>query len=466
MPEPVDEDLIEATIRRVAEAKAARQQDSSPTAEPPSAASGRRKAKNGPDEDAIEATIRRVQEQKAASERGGTIDPLSEDNDDEATAAGVALTAEVPSLDAEGPSLLEPDVAKSDVALDEDAITATIRRVQEQKVAAEAAEAGAPSTATQAHDGPDEDAIAATIRRVQEQKAAADAAAAAESAAEYHHEPPDEDAIAATIRRVREQKRALELRYDDEDDDATIAPASGAASDDATVLASAIAASERAYDPESFEPVSEVTYSDDVIARLERNLREAHHAIAALSARVEALERAADLASPAAVTPFPSRGDAWEEEHAKVAASAGFGTPARSPILRDPAPVPAVRPTLVEQPSEPQLIDTRPLPKPLPPIHVEPKRGLDLLPRTYRITVEDKRRGVDLVPLHRALLSMEGVKDMSLLSYNNGVAIVALETTGDLDTDGLGAFVSRAMSRAAKVEQHNEHTFVVKLAED
>ena len=57
------------------------------------------------------------------------------------------------------------------------------------------------------------------------------------------------------------------------------------------------------------------------------------------------------------------------------------------------------------------------------------------MPRTYRITVEDKRRGVDLVPLHRALLAMDGVKDMSLLSYNNGVALVALEMVNDIDAD-------------------------------
>ena len=115
---------------------------------------------------------------------------------------------------------------------------------------------------------------------------------------------------------------------------------------------------------------------------------------------------------------------------------------------------------------QPDRIDTRPLPQPLPPLHVEPKRGLELLPRTYRITVEDKRQGVDLVPLHRALLGMDGVKDMSLLSYNNGVAIVALETNGDIDPDLLRAAVSRAMQREAQVEVHNEHTMVVKLAED
>jgi hypothetical protein len=96
----------------------------------------------------------------------------------------------------------------------------------------------------------------------------------------------------------------------------------------------------------------------------------------------------------------------------------------------------------------------------------EPKRAFELLPRTYRLTVEDKRRGVDLVPLHRALLGMDGVRDMSLLSYSNGTAIVALETTVELDPDLLGKAVSRAMARDVKVEVHNEQTMVIKLAED
>jgi hypothetical protein len=71
-----------------------------------------------------------------------------------------------------------------------------------------------------------------------------------------------------------------------------------------------------------------------------------------------------------------------------------------------------------------------------------------------------------LVPLHRALQAMDGVRDMSLLSYNNGVALVSLETVSDIDPETLRRAVSRAMSREARVETHNEHTLVVKLAED
>jgi hypothetical protein len=88
------------------------------------------------------------------------------------------------------------------------------------------------------------------------------------------------------------------------------------------------------------------------------------------------------------------------------------------------------------------------------------------MPRQYRITVEDKRRGVDLVPLHRAMQGMDNVKDMSLLSYSNGVAIVLVESVGPIDPDSLGGAVAHAMARATKVEVHNEQTMVVKIQEE
>jgi len=121
--------------------------------------------------------------------------------------------------------------------------------------------------------------------------------------------------------------------------------------------------------------------------------------------------------------------------------------------------------TAIADLAAPDVIDTRPLPEPLPPL-VEPKRGFDLLPRNYRITVEDRRGGVDLVPLHRAMLGIEGARDMSLLSYNNGVAIVALETTDELDPEAMRLSVIRAMKCDARVEVHNENTMVVKLNEE
>jgi len=210
--------------------------------------------------------------------------------------------------------------------------------------------------------------------------------------------------------------------------------------------------------PASFHDAPGGVSAGPVDARLdaiERGIAEIRYTLASIVSRLDNLSRGGQpAAAPAApnITSFPS-----QPPEAVV-------PPARPSVLRDPQP--ASRSALAEQLSEPAAIDTRPLPKPLPPLQVESKRGLDLLPRSYRITVEDKRRGVDLVPLHRALLGMDGVRDMSLLSYNNGVAIVSLEMTGELDPDALGDCISRAMSRGAKVETHNEHTLVVKLAED
>jgi hypothetical protein len=215
--------------------------------------------------------------------------------------------------------------------------------------------------------------------------------------------------------------------------------------------------------PEATPAVAQLAPGDaDALARIERRVNDTAEALALLFERLErVLTMVERTAAGAAPPPAPARPQAIDDDYdAPILPRVSSGPP-RPAILRDPAPQTATAEHL-----EADVIDTRPLPKPLPPIQVESKRGLDLLPRTYRITVEDKRRGVDLVPLHRALLSMDGVKDMSLLSYNNGVAIVALETVNDIESDVLGQFVSRAMSRDAKVEVHNEHTMVVKLAED
>jgi hypothetical protein len=62
------------------------------------------------------------------------------------------------------------------------------------------------------------------------------------------------------------------------------------------------------------------------------------------------------------------------------------------------------------------------------------------------------------------MLGMAGVRDMSLLSYSNGTAIVALETEDELDPERVRVAMEQAMHRDARVEVHNESTMVVKLA--
>jgi hypothetical protein len=316
----------------------------------------------------------------------------------------------------------------------------------------------------------DEDLIEATIRRVAESKAAREAPAiempVAESIAPEIEKPDVEkaieqaerepapahalDEIEATIRRVAESKAAREapamqmpvaesIAPEDDADDFEVTPTPLMAASRGRGIARPLTAAAAAREPEhSWDGGG----NDAGIALQLADIKRQLDAITSM------LQELTGGSAPSSIGP------AWEQAAAATAVQ-------RPAIFRDNgARVPA--PEL-----EPEIIDTRPIPEPLPPLHVdEPKRGFDLLPRSYRITVEDKRRGVDLVPLHRALLSMEGVRDMSLLSYNNGVAIVALETTTELEPDALGAQVSRAMSRDARVEVHNEHTMVVKLAEE
>jgi hypothetical protein len=194
------------------------------------------------------------------------------------------------------------------------------------------------------------------------------------------------------------------------------------------------------------------------VEQLERTIAEMQAMLLSLRERIDGAATA-----PAGHAPQRADDEEWEDEAPQMQRVA-YGAPPRPAVFRDIAPAAPPPPPAASPPAAPRRADTAPVPERIA-ARAEERRGLDLLPRTYRITVEDKRRGVDLVPLHRALLAMDGVRDMSLLSYNNGVAIVSLETVSDIDPQVLARAVSRAMSREATVETHNERTLVVKLAE-
>lgn len=340
--------------------------------------------------------------------------------------------------------------------VNEDLIEATIRRIAASKAAAESeadgprdvaggselASGGAPglhlvpSSTDQSDDASrdpaaarpqvDESRIEATLRRIEAEQAvlAADA-----STARVHGAPPAMDAPAAG--------------------DAESANAAGTVDRSGAVR------------------------WEDAVQQLRLELEDTRRDLRALAVRFEAtlpaLQGAAaaphrpdrEPAAPASPDPVPFNDDNWDD--APQLPRIPMGGPPRPAILRDPSPRAATTHGL-DAPGDESLPVAEP--RPAPSGHAEPKRGFELLPRTYRLTVEDKRRGVDLVPLHRALLGMDGVRDMSLLSYSNGTAIVALETTAELDPDVLGKAVSRAMARDARVEVHNEQTMVIKLAED
>jgi hypothetical protein len=79
------------------------------------------------------------------------------------------------------------------------------------------------------------------------------------------------------------------------------------------------------------------------------------------------------------------------------------------------------------------------------------RKGLELLPQDYMMTVEDREGKVDLIPLHRALLGLVPVEAISLLSFANGVPVISLRSDGELDLDRLGSAVSAAMDRQCEV---------------
>jgi hypothetical protein len=91
----------------------------------------------------------------------------------------------------------------------------------------------------------------------------------------------------------------------------------------------------------------------------------------------------------------------------------------------------------------------------------EPLRGLDLLPQQYLMTVEDRESRVDLVPLHRALLSIAGMDDVSLVTYANGVPVISIRVQGELDLEKLQDAIAMGMDRECEViPQENNKLFI------
>jgi hypothetical protein len=328
---------------------------------------------------------------------------------------------------------------------EEDLIEATIRRVAEAKAAREATdEAGAVVEP----DGTDP----AEPETPQAEDPAVAAVDAWPGPSEGHAAPAvDEDLIEATIRRVAEARAAKEAEasHGEEADVPEIEmPAEEAVAP--VVVPRPIHAPEP--EPAPAEPSADGRWTAEVHA-LQQEVAAMQGMLRELQARVDAAYAIASASAPAR-REAPQDEEDWDDSPRLPRLP--LGQPPR-PVFRNPTPMTATAEHLVEDVEDAAAPDAGEAP---------PRRGFDLLPRTYRVTVEDKRRGVDLVPLHRALLGMDGVRDMSLLSYSNGVAIISIEMVHELDPELLRTAVARAMSREAKVEVHNETTMVVKLAEE
>ena len=91
----------------------------------------------------------------------------------------------------------------------------------------------------------------------------------------------------------------------------------------------------------------------------------------------------------------------------------------------------------------------------------EERRGLDLLSQRYLITVEDREGSVDLVPLHRALMGVKGVEEISLVSYANGVPVISVRHQGELEHARVREAIAAATDRECElIDQENGRLFV------
>ena len=75
------------------------------------------------------------------------------------------------------------------------------------------------------------------------------------------------------------------------------------------------------------------------------------------------------------------------------------------------------------------------------------RRGLELLPQLYMVTVEDRERRVDLVPLHRALQAVEGIDEITLVSFANGIPVVSLRARHEIDMEQLRNAVQSTLKK-------------------
>jgi len=208
-----------------------------------------------------------------------------------------------------------------------------------------------------------------------------------------------------------------------------------------------------------------VTEATQAIHFLRGTLRELAPLLRGVGELEEALQ---SLAAPGPQEP-PSRSEAapssggWPMPDRSDAVPPRSQAPPRSEEAAPPVPLSA------RQPAEAAPLVPPPAQQPAE-AGLRAPRGLDLLPRTYTITVEDRREedrrtNVDLAPLHRALMAIEGVRDLSLVSYTHGVAVISLESQSEITTSELESVVAEAMQRDCTVVARDDYRLHVRVAD-
>jgi hypothetical protein len=85
---------------------------------------------------------------------------------------------------------------------------------------------------------------------------------------------------------------------------------------------------------------------------------------------------------------------------------------------------------------------------------------------SYTVTVEEAGTRVKLVPLHQSLNQVKGVRELSLKSYVNGVAVVSVDSEVELEAPVIEDALTRGMQRACRVLSGDGPSFLVRMGDD
>jgi hypothetical protein len=86
-------------------------------------------------------------------------------------------------------------------------------------------------------------------------------------------------------------------------------------------------------------------------------------------------------------------------------------------------------------------------------------------PYSYTVTVEEVGAKVKLVPLHQSLSQVEGVRELSLKSYTNGVAAISVDSEVELEASALEEAITTGMDKTCRVMSGDGPTFLVRMGD-
>ena len=87
-------------------------------------------------------------------------------------------------------------------------------------------------------------------------------------------------------------------------------------------------------------------------------------------------------------------------------------------------------------------------------------------PYSYTVTVEEVGSRVKLVPLHQSLSQVDGIRELSLKSYTNGVAVVSIDSEIELEAQALQEALGAGMNPACRVISGEGPSFLARLGSD